>query len=117
MKKKLLACTAMLCAILFSLTVTHAAVTRAVVPKVNLEFNGTTAICSVRITDAGKPIGATMELWSGTTLEAIWSERATNRLDMSKTETVRKGQTYTLKVSCTVNGETTRFAPITKTCP
>ena len=117
MKKGLLTCTAMLCAILFSLTVAHAVVIQAVVPKANLEFNGTTAICSVRITDAGKPISATMELWSGTTLEAIWSERATGRLDMSKTEAGRKGQTYTLKVSCTVNGETTRLAPITKTCP
>lgn len=71
MRKKLLACTAMLCAILFSLTVAHAAATRAVVPKANLEFNGTTAICSVRITEAGKTIKATMQLWQGNSLKVL----------------------------------------------
>lgn len=106
------------CLVAVSLCVTaNAEQTRAANFVPRLSFNGTTAICEFCHTKFGASIGATMELWSGTTLEAIWSERATGRLDMSKTETVRKGQTYTLKVSCTVNGETTRLAPITKTCP
>ncbi len=117
MRKKLLACTAMLCAILFSLTVSHAAVTRAVVPKTSLEFNGTTATCSVRIAEAEKSIGVTMELWCGSAPVVIWTGRDTNRLDMTKTHTVRSGQTYTLKVFCTINGETTKLPPVTKTCP
>ena len=48
MRRKLLACTAMLCAILFSLTVVHAAVTPHATPYAGLDFSGTTATCSVR---------------------------------------------------------------------
>lgn len=118
MRKKQLACVAVLCAILFNLTVAHATVTRAVVPKASLEFNGTTATCRVGITEAGKTIGVTMELWCGSAPVVIWTGRDTNKLDMSKTHTVRRGQTYTLKVFCSINnGETTKLPPITKTCP
>lgn len=118
MRKKQLACVAVLCAILFNLTVAHATVTRAVVPKASLEFNGTTATCRVGITEEGKTIGVTMELWCGSAPVVIWTGRDTNKLDMSKTHTVRRGQTYTLKVFCSINnGETTKLPPITKTCP
>lgn len=117
MRKKLLACTAMLCAILFSLTVAHAAATRAVVPKANLEFNGTTAICSVRITEAGKTIKATMQLWQGNTLVDSWSGSGTSTLRLSETHSVTKGKTYTVRVTCTVNGSSYAVNPTTKTCP
>ena len=117
MRKKLLACTAMLCAILFSLTVSHAAVARAVVPKANLEFNGTTAICSVRVTEVGKTIKATMQLWQGNTLVDSWSGSGTSTLRLSETHSVTKGKTYTVRVTCTVNGSSYAVNPITKTCP
>lgn len=108
----------MLCDLLLDLTVTHAAVARAVVPKANLEFNGTTATCRVGITEAGKTIGVTMELWRGSALVVIWTGRDTNKLDMSKTHTVRRGQAYTRKAFCSINnGEATKLPPITKTCP
>ena len=116
--KKQLACVAVLCAILFNLTVAHATVTRAVVPKASLEFNGTTATCRVGITEAGKTIGVTMELWCGSAPVVIWTGRDTNKLDMSKTHTVRRGQTYTLKVFCSINnGETTKLPPHHKNLP
>ena len=114
MKKRLLACTAILCAILFSLTVAHAEVTPHALTKATLEFDGTTAISRTYVCGT---ISATMELWYGNAPEVIWTGRGKNTLDMSKTHTVRRGQTYTLKVSCTVNGETTKLPPITKTCP
>lgn len=85
------------------------------VPK--LDFDGTEAVCKFGYTKMGASISATMELWCGNTPEVIWTGRDKNTLDMSKTHTVRRGQTYTLKVFCTVNGETTKLPPITKTCP
>ena len=117
MKKRLLACTAVLCAILFSLIVAHAAVTPHALPKATLKFDGTTAICKFSRTYVCGTISATMELWCGNAPEVIWTGRDKNTLEMSKTHIVRRGQTYTLKASCTVNGETTKLPPITKTCP
>ena len=61
--------------------------------------------------------GGGWELWCGNAPEVIWTGRDKNTLDMSKTHTVRRGQTYTLKVFFTVNGETTKLPPITTTCP
>lgn len=115
-RKKLLACTAVLCAILFSLTVAHAAVVPYATPRAILDFDGTEAVCKFGYTKMGASISATMELWCGNAPEVIWTGRDTNRLEMSKTHIARRGQTYTLKVSCTVNGETTKLPPITKTC-
>lgn len=94
MKKRLLACTAVLCAILFSLTVAHAEVTPHALPKATLEFDGTTAICKFSRTYVCGTIGATIELWCGNAPEVIWTGRDKNTLDMSKTHTVRRGQTY-----------------------
>ena len=95
----------------------HAVQTRAVRGKPNLCFAGTTATCEFSYTKVGASIGVTMELWRDSAPVIIWTGRDTNRLDMSKTHTVQRGQTYTLKVFCTVNGETTKYAPVTKTCP
>lgn len=111
MKKRLLACTAILCAILFSLTVAHAEVTPHALTKATLEFDGTKAICKFSRTYVCGTISATMELWCGNAPEVIWTGRDKNTLKMSKTHTVRRGQTYTLKVFCTVNGETTKLPP------
>lgn len=117
MRKKLLACTAMLCAILFSLTVVHAAVTPHATPNAGLDFNGTTATCSVRISAPGKTIKATMQLWQGNTLVDSWSGSGTSTLRLSETHSVTKGKTYTVRVTCTVNGSSYAVNPVTKTCP
>lgn len=117
MKKRLLACTAMLCAILFSLTVAHAAVTPHANPNADLNFNGTTAICGVRISAPGKTIKATMQLWQGNTLVDSWNGSGTSMLRLSGTHSVTKGKTYTVRVTCTVNGSSYAVNPVTKTCP
>lgn len=107
----------MLCDLLLDLTVAHAKVTRAVVPKASLEFNGTTAICSARVTEVGKTIKATMQLWQGNTLVDSWSGSGTSTLRLSETHSVTKGKTYTVRVTCTVNGSSYAVNPATKTCP
>ena len=81
-----------------------------------LSFDGTTANCSVSITAIGKPITATLELWHGSTRVAQWSDSATSRLIIDEDCTVTKGQTYTLKVSGTINGVSFTGTPVTGTC-
>ena len=116
--KRRFAAALMACLMAMALVVPANAVqTRAArnVPK--LDFDGTEAVCKFGYTKMGASISATMELWCGNAPEVIWTGRDKNTLDMSKTHTVRRGQTYTLKVFCTVNGETTKLPPVTKTCP
>lgn len=81
-----------------------AAEPRATIATPTLTFDGTTANCEVRITDFGKQIVATLELWQGSTLIASWNGTASSRLVISETCTVTKGLTYTLKVNGTVGG-------------
>lgn len=110
--KRRFAAALMACLMAMALVVPASAVqTRAArnVPK--LDFDGTEAVCKFGYTKMGASISATMELWCGNVPEVIWTGRGKNTLDMSKTHTVRRGQTYTLKVSCTVNGETTKLPP------
>ncbi len=83
----------------------------------NLSFDGTTANCSVSITALGKPITATLELWQGSTCIASWSDSATSYLIISEECSVTNGQTYTLKVSGTIDGEPLSGIPTTAICP
>ena len=116
--KRRFAAALMACLMAVALVVPANAVqTREIKFEPRLYYTGTTATCEFFYTEIGASIGATMELWCGSAPEVIWTGRDKNTLDMSKTHTVRRGQTYTLKVSCTVNGETTKLPPITKTCP
>lgn len=81
-----------------------------------LTFDGTTANCSVSITALGKPITATLELWHGSTRVAKWSDSATSRLIISGECSVSKGETYTLKVSGSVDGNAFMGTPVSKKC-
>lgn len=104
-------------AILSALGVTSAAATpRATSYKPTLSFDGTTANCSITIMSIGDPITATLELWQGSTRVASWSDSATSRLIISEECSVTKGQTYTLKVSGTIDGVFFTGTPITETC-
>lgn len=81
-----------------------------------LTFDGTSANCEVRITEFGKRIEATLELWQGNTLIDSWTGSASNRLIISETCTVVRGQTYTLKVSGTIGGEAFEGTPVSARC-
>ena len=82
-----------------------------------LSFSGTTANCSVSITEIGKPINATLQLWHGNTLIKSWSGNGTNHLIISGTCKVMRGQSYTLKASGTINGLPFTGTVITRICP
>lgn len=97
-------------------TSAYAAEARAVLTP-SLTFSGTTAYCEIKIVQFGAAIDATLELWSGNTLLASWSGTGTSRVIISKTKTVTRGQSYTLKAHGTVGGAPLTVAPVTKTCP
>lgn len=98
-------------------TSAYAAEARAIVATPSLSFSGTTATCRLSVIKPGAAIDATLELWSGNTLLASWSGTGTSRVIISKTKTVTRGQSYTLKAHGTVGGATLTVAPVTKTCP
>lgn len=98
-------------------TSAYAAEARAVTASPILSFSGTTASCKLSVTKPGAAIDATLELWSGNTLLASWSGTGTSHLLISKTKTVTRGQSYTLKAHGTVGGATLTVAPVTKACP
>ena len=101
-----------------SLVISAAAVeTRATKYMPALIFNGTTATCSFSATEIGKSITATLELWRGNTRIASWSDSATSFLVIGEEIDVTAGQTYTLKVSGTIDGEAFTGTPVTATCP
>ena len=79
--------------------------TIAVVP--DIEFNGTEAICTVRITAnrTSDKITATMKLWQGSKLIDEWSASGSGILKIHETATVEKNKTYKLTVEYIVNGE------------
>ena len=99
------------------ITSAYAAEARAITVSPILSFSGTTASCKLSVAKPGAAIEATLELWSGNTLLASWSGTGTSRVIISKTKTVTRGQSYTLKAHGTVGGATLTVAPVTKTCP
>ena len=115
MRKRLFSFTlALTLLLLFSAPVFAATQVNRVTP--NLSFSGTTANCSVTVKGSGT-IHATLELWRGSTLVASWSGSGTNRVSISGSASVSRGQTYTLTVSGTVGGVAIQATPVTKTCP
>ena len=111
MRKRLFSFTlALTLLLLFSAPVFAATQVNRVTP--NLSFSGTTANCSVTVKGSGT-INATLELWQGST----WSGSGTNRVSISGSASVSRGQTYTLTVSGTVGGVAIQATPVTKTCP
>ena len=85
-----------------------------VVPE--LTFSGTTAYCEALITDPGKTIYATMELWDGNTRVALWSGSGVSSLSLERSCRVTKGATYRLTVSGTINNVPFTSVEITGTC-
>lgn len=83
----------------------------------DLSFSGTTASCYAKITQRGKQISATMELWHGTTRVDSWSGTATSSLTLSETHSgCVSGWTYTLKINGTVGGVAFSEITVTATC-
>lgn len=93
----------------------------AVEPRANrispsLEFDGTTANCKVVIISSGDDINATLELWGGSTLVGSWPSKGSSYVSISGKCNVKKGVTYTLKVSGTIGGVSIDYGGISRTC-
>lgn len=85
---------------LLSISVSAAAFTpKRGVKTPSLWFSDKTANCRVTITEPGKQISVTMELWQGRTLLKSWTDSGKSPFKMEREYTgVVTGQTYTLKV-------------------
>lgn len=105
-----------LCFLLMCPPVAHAADQRTFNQPI-LSFSGNTATCGCNVTELGKTIQATMELWDGSELLDSWAKIDTHSVKMSETCTVRRGHTYTLKVKVLINGVNYGPYSITKQCP
>lgn len=101
-------------AIILSLAFSASASQESTGIQYSLEFSGTSALCIATITEAGKVITATMELWCGNVPLAIWSDSGTSQVDFYESLTVASGMTYTLKVHGTINGNPFEATPLVK---
>lgn len=81
-----------------------------------LSFDGTTAYCSVNITEPGSEIKATMTLWNGNRVVDSWSGEATSVLFLSGSCEVREGVEYVLRITGTINGEGFDAVSVRGTC-
>ena len=113
MKKKLVVLV-LAAVLLFGLAVPVFASTQNVSYQLRLTLNGSTAICEFRVTDPGKYINATMELWQGSTFITSWSASGNSIVYMSETYTITSGLTYTLKGYGTSGGVSFTAPDVTK---
>ena len=88
---------------------------QAATPSASITINGTTATCRVSIAKPGKTIHATLQLWQGRTMIDSWSGNGTSYLLITGSHEVTKGKTYTVKVVCTVDGQSFYVNPATAT--
>ena len=79
----------------------------------HLSFDGNNASCVIQIVGdkMTDEISATMELRCGSDLIASWNGSGSGILKMTKSAAVKKGKTYTMVVSFSVNG--TERSPVT----
>ena len=98
-------------------TSTSFATTMASRRDLTLSFSGTTAQCDLTVTESGKTIDATMELWQGSTKLATWNKSKKSTVSIDETYDVISGVSYTLKAYGTINGSSFNMTSITRTCP
>ena len=113
MKKKAIV-VVLVIALIFSFTVSVFAETRIINATLSLSLNGSTATCKFKVTDPGKYINATMELWQGSTFITSWSASGYSVVGMSETYTITSGLTYTLKGYGTSGGVSFTAPEVTK---
>ena len=104
--------------VLLALTmIAGAAEAREAHPDMTLSFQGATAVCAASVSEPGKQIKATLELWCGTTLIDCWDASGTSYVSFRETTAVTSGKTYRLTLVGTSNGKAFTPQSITKTCP
>lgn len=106
-----------ICFILFCVPTVQAAEPRITVNQPALQFSGTTALCEFSISNFGKSISVTLELWNGSTLVESWTQSGISVVTISENCTVVSGNTYTLVASGTCGGEVFSGVSVTRKCP
>lgn len=96
----------MLCVLAFSVPV-QAFSARSPVVRLDLSFDGTTAICYVPVVaeNSDDDIEIVVKLWQGKTVIKTWRDDGVGTLFFEEKETVTKGKTYGLSADVTINGE------------
>lgn len=112
MKKRALALAIILA---FALGITAFAAEQMTKIEPDLFFSGTTAHCSVSVTEPNANITATVELYYGNTKLRTWSGSGTHAVYVGGTHTVVKGNTYLLVAYGDVDG-VPFYETVTGTC-
>ncbi|MFV0241048.1 MAG: hypothetical protein ACK5H4_13535 [Lacrimispora sphenoides] len=97
----------------------QAAEIQAIRSRPSISFSGTTATCSVdcKSGNSKDEISATLTLWRGNTLVDSWSDSGMGRVIISEQCAVKKGQSYKLTLSYSVNGQAQSSVSVTGKCP
>lgn len=93
--------------LLFAIPISaQAATPRTLGINPEIVFNGSEAICTVRIlgNNMSEKIEATIRLWDGAICQEIWTARGNGYIFFSETATAVLGNTYELTVSVSING-------------
>lgn len=100
------------------LNVTAYAAPRAANMLPALTFDGTTAICEVKVIgeNTSDEIEVTLTLWRGNFMLDSWSAEGTGYLRMSESVVVTSGYTYRLEADVTINGDVLDTLPVSKKC-
>lgn len=85
----------------------------------DLDFNGTTAVCSAtcRADNTTDKVSATLTLYQGNTYVDSWSDSGTWRVSISESCKVESGKSYRLVLSYSINGVAKPAKATSGTCP
>ncbi len=84
-----------------------------------LNFNGTTAACSVsfRADNTKDKVEATLTLYQGSTYVDSWTDSGTGRVFISESCKAKSGKSYRLVLDYSINGVTKPAKAVSGTCP
>lgn len=84
-----------------------------------LDFNGTTATCSVffKADSTKDKAEATLTLYQGNTYVDSWEDSGTGRVSISESCKVERGKSYRLVLTYSINGVAKPAKAVSGTCP
>lgn len=103
--------------VLLLFTTIASAAVLVVVVSPSLSFTGTTANCKASVTDYGKYISATMELYENGNCVASWNGSGTNKVTFNETYGATSGYSYYVRIYGTSGGTSFDKSTTVKICP
>lgn len=105
--------------VLLVLTITAQAVEPRAIGSPVLDFNGTTAECSVtcRGDNTTDKLNVTLTLYQGSTFVDSWSGSGTYRVPVSGSAQAQRGKEYRLVLTWSINGISQPSVTTTGRCP